>query len=567
MAVVASLDQPARLLAEQRRELLALEMEPIFKRLQQDFALHQFQFHLPPATSFLRAHQVDRYGDDLSSFRQTVVDANRNQRVVQGLERGVAGLGIRGISPVQVDNRHIGTVEFGMSFGQPFFDQFKAKYGAEIALYLPEKGSFTPFGRTLDTTLLESEQLQAALEQPLLLQREHAGQQLALYARPIMDYNGKAVGVLELAIDRTPSAAAMNWMRNKTLGIGLVALVFGLSLAWLVGRSFLLPLREASTAMAEIASGDGDLTRRLPEDGQDEISELAGSFNQFAEKVRLLVAQVAEATTQLAAAAEETAAVSEQSSQGVIHQQEEVQQVATAMNQLAMTARQIAEHADQAAGAASNADQEAAQGRQVVMESMDAIDGLARTVQEAVEVIQQLDREAESIGDVTEVIRAVAEQTNLLALNAAIEAARAGEQGRGFAVVADEVRTLASRTQSSTQQIGEVVERLQTAAKQAAAVMAAGGANVEHTVGQAALAAEALQGITRAVATINDMNTHIASAAEEQSATTEAMNRNLTGIQGNVEQSAAASEQTSAASGELARLAAALQGIVGQFRV
>src|SRR5690625_3085878 len=201
------------------------------------------------------------------------------------------------------------------------------------------------------------------------------------------------------------------------------------------------------------------------------------------------------------------------------------------------------------------------------MESMDAIDGLARTVQEAVEVIQQLDREAESIGDVTEVIRAVAEQTNLLALNAAIEAARAGEQGRGFAVVADEVRTLASRTQSSTQQIGEVVERLQTAAKQAAAVMAAGGANVEHTVGQAALAAEALQGITRAVATINDMNTHIASAAEEQSATTEAMNRNLTGIQGNVEQSAAASEQTSAASGELARLAAALQGIVGQFRV
>jgi methyl-accepting chemotaxis protein len=280
-----------------------------------------------------------------------------------------------------------------------------------------------------------------------------------------------------------------------------------------------------------------------------------------------VIAYLLNATAQMAAAAEELARTSEDSRVHVARQQSETALVATAINEMAATAHEVAKSAADTAQASHRADGESREGKAVVGRTVRAIDALASEVENAAGVIQRLEVDTESIGRVVEVIRGIAEQTNLLALNAAIEAARAGEQGRGFAVVADEVRTLASRTQQSTREIQEMIERLQTGAKDAVAVMEKGRGQARASVEQAGTAGASLESITQAVATINDMTAQIASAAEEQTQVTEEINRNVTQIAQAVEATAQGAEQTAAAGEELARIAAELQASVGRFRI
>jgi len=248
-------------------------------------------------------------------------------------------------------------------------------------------------------------------------------------------------------------------------------------------------------------------------------------------------------------------------------QRGEIDQVATAMNEMSATVQEVARNAEQAAHAAQNADQCAKSGALVATEAMGGIDALVSEVERSAGAIHELEAESENIGMVLDVIKGIAEQTNLLALNAAIEAARAGEQGRGFAVVADEVRTLASRTQKSTQEIHHMIERLQAGASNAVRVMEAARGKGKLGVEQVERAAESLAEIAGAVATINDMNTQIASAAEEQSAVAEEINRNVVNISHGSVQSARGTEQAALASGELARLATDLHQLVAQFKV
>ncbi len=229
--------------------------------------------------------------------------------------------------------------------------------------------------------------------------------------------------------------------------------------------------------------------------------------------------------------------------------------------------QEVARNASSASQAAQEADGEAGNGKQVVSASIDAINALAGEVEKAAEVIDKLETDSENISKVLDVIKGIAEQTNLLALNAAIEAARAGEQGRGFAVVADEVRTLASRTQQSTEEIHEIIERLQADAESAVQVMNTGRGQAQSSVEQAAHAGESLERIAKAVTTISDMNAQIASAAEEQTAVAEEINRNIVGITQAGQESAQGAQQTATSSEELAKLAARLQGLVSQFRV
>ncbi len=312
---------------------------------------------------------------------------------------------------------------------------------------------------------------------------------------------------------------------------------------------------------------DGDLNAHADYQAKDEVGQIAAAVNLMAKSFHKTVTEVKDAITRLAAAAEETSVVTAQTTAGISQQQSETSQVATAMNQMNATVQEVARNAVEAATAAQEADATFDQGKKVIDQVIGAIGDLASEVDSAAGVIQQLEVESKNIGSVLDVIKGIAEQTNLLALNAAIEAARAGEQGRGFAVVADEVRTLAGRTQASTREIEEMISRLQAGSSNAVQVMKQGRDKAQFGVEQAASAGEALQSINAAVERITSMNTQIAGAAEEQSTVTDEINRSIVSISQVAEQSAAGARQTAEASDDLAKLAEHLKELVERFKV
>jgi len=349
------------------------------------------------------------------------------------------------------------------------------------------------------------------------------------------------------------------------LGImGAAAVVLGLCAALLITRLIVVPLRQTVTFAQRIAAGD--LSQNIPQDRRDEVGQLLAAMQDMTLSLRTLVGRIGGGVGQIAAAAEQLSAITAQTSAGVQTQKLETEQTATAMHQMAATVQEVAQNAEQASLAARDADLEAQQGNRVVQQAVDQIDSLASEVEQSAKAIADLNQESARIGSVLEVIRNVAEQTNLLALNAAIEAARAGEQGRGFAVVADEVRALAKRAQDSTEEIESLIAGLQRMAKGAVQQMDSSRDLTRRTVELAGEAGDALGRITQAVSTIEQMNQQIAAAAEEQSAVAEAINESVTRVRDIGEQSATATEQTAASSAELARLGVELQELVRQFR-
>ena len=571
--IIASNKEMTLAMAEGRRDDLAAATVPLFKKLKKDYSVRQFQFHLPPATSFLRAHKAKKFGDDLSSFRKTILKTNESKKPVTGLEKGVAGLGIRGINPIFHEGSHIGSIEFGMSFGQAFFEKFKKTYGIDIALHIKREKGFKAFGATLKsetnekTTLLNKDVLNQVMQgKSVIVQSEYLNVPYAIYGKNISDFSGNPIGVMEIALDRSHYVSAISSARNISLLVGLFALIGGLFIAIIISRSIVTPIKIAVDAMNDIAEGEGDLTKRLNEKGKDEVALLGAAFNNFAEKVRSMVTQVSGSTSQLAAATEEMSMITDETNQGVQKQQSETEMVATAMNEMTATVQEVARHATEASNAAQNADLEAQGGKNVVQQTVSSINTLASEIESATSVIKQLETDSDNIGSVLDVIRGIAEQTNLLALNAAIEAARAGEQGRGFAVVADEVRTLASRTQESTQEIQSMIESLQQGSRNAVKAMEASQDQSKKSVEHATNARGSLDAITDSVTTISNMNIQIANAAKEQSSVSEEINQNVVNISQIVEQTAEGAQQTMTASNELANLANELQSLVGQFK-
>ena len=436
----------------------------------------------------------------------------------------------------------------------------------------------------IDNALKEIDSLPARLPGEHIANLQQASQSLQSYRAAVASFRDAQVAntqVLErmhvlgtTLIDLSKQLSGMQTAKrdsdsqhakNLLFGCTVLALLLGAIAAWSITRQIVIPLRQTLETVERVAAGD--LTHNYDTPRRDEMGQLQRAVQRMTVGLRELISGITDGVTQIASAAEELSAVTEQTSAGVNSQKVETDQVATAMHEMAATVQEVARNAEEASEAAVAADQQAREGDKVVGEAIAQIERLAIEVGHSTEAMGHLKRESDKIGSVLDVIKSVAQQTNLLALNAAIEAARAGEAGRGFAVVADEVRSLAQRTQQSTEEIEELIAGLQSGTLQVANSMDSSRSLTDSSVELTRRAGESLGNITRTVSTIQGMNQQIAAAAEQQSAVAEEINRSVLNVRDVSEQTSAASEETAASSIELARLGTHLQGLVGRFKV
>jgi methyl-accepting chemotaxis protein len=363
------------------------------------------------------------------------------------------------------------------------------------------------------------------------------------------------------------AAALKSFTIVTAIEVLAVLLVVSVIILFMFRGAVIKPTKETIHLIKQLAQGNGDLTIHLPIQNTDEISDLRQSVNEFIQQLRSMIAAIIQDVETLSAEGNDLRQHGIDLSATADSQQIETSQAATAMNEMVATVQQVACNTTDAADAATTADVQAKEGTVVVNQTTHSINQLASQVEFTAEALQTLAKDTVSIGSVLDVIKGIAEQTNLLALNAAIEAARAGEQGRGFAVVADEVRTLASRTQQSTQEIQDMIERLQDGAKNAVSAMESGREQAKHGVEQVIRMGQALETISKTVARIHDMNTQIATASEQQAVVAEEVNRNIDRIKQSSDETADSAKHTGQSSENLTNVASRLERLVGQFTI
>ncbi|QGX41172.1 methyl-accepting chemotaxis protein [Permianibacter aggregans] len=383
--------------------------------------------------------------------------------------------------------------------------------------------------------------------------------------KALSDFRDSQLNHFKSGINDANAAAERAVLIGVLVGVATVVLMFAIALAMasLMRRN----LEHVITSLKDIAKGEGDLRRRIPKESQDEIGELVDWFNTFIEKLQHIIGDVVATALPLAELAQKLSRVTTETKAQVEEQQHGAVAVQTAVNEMNNSVESVAHSAAEAATSAQEADEQAKAGSKIVRETVSQIENLAVDVRQAAEVIRQLDADSASVGMVLDVIKGIAEQTNLLALNAAIEAARAGEQGRGFAVVADEVRTLASRTQQSTAEIQSMIERLQSAARSAVDVMSKGTRQAEISVNNSASAGKSLESITETVTNISQMNMRIASATEQQQRVARTIVNSVTAINEHSQKTSASAGRMTEVSNELAGLASKLEAVARQFSI
>lgn len=641
-----------------RKKLRAILLEDYQSHLKKQYGIVQFQFHLPDATSFFRLHKPEKFGDNLSKFRNTVVQVASSKEPVTGLEVGKAGLGVRVVYPVFDNAKYIGSVEFGgdlKSILDAISTSFKISYAIGVKEEFFEQSGHKISQNDIVTAGLDyyetSNNLIAKLIKNDFSLESRIIQNLdsyySIYSIPLKDYSGNMIGYITILSDVTDLFLKMNYYVNEILYtiIGFVA-IFMVLLILFFRKSILLPISKSVSLTNEIAKGnfdveynskskneigilftnlnemrmklkslfeesqkrtqeakiatekaeeakriseenqkylsentrtllsamekfsEGDLSVRVnPPNEEDEIGKLFLGFNLAVVKIRELVRQLTEAIDATASASTQISSSAEEMAAGAQEQSNQTAEIATAMEEMTSTIMETNKNTNQTAEAVRKASVLAEDGSKTVEETIREMDSIAEVVAIAAEKVRTLGSESEKIGEIINVINDIADQTNLLALNAAIEAARAGEQGRGFAVVADEVRKLAERTTNATKEIESMITRIQSGTQETVTSIEDGVEKVNSGKEVAATAGKALIEIVDSSKNSIDLISQVAAASEQQSATAEQISRNVEGINMVAQESAAGIEQIAKASEDLNRLTENLQNLVEQFKI
>ena len=383
----------------------------------------------------------------------------------------------------------------------------------------------------------------------------------------LIESDGNKLGTIYIRQDLEEAEESSRALKTAAAIITLIAVVFSIFLALLIQRAIVSPINQVVNALRDIAEGDGDLTQRLQVNSKDELGELARWFNTFIGKIHTITQGFSDTSYKLTDSSQELSLVVGETDKSIIKQQMDIDQVASAITEMSSAVQEVGRNVTEAAKDAEEADRQAIEGLEIVNQTMSSIEELAGEIERASEVITRLQDDSNNIGAVLEVIGGIAEQTNLLALNAAIEAARAGEQGRGFAVVADEVRSLASRTQTSTMEIQAMIEKLQAGAKEAVQVMENGRQKASGSVEHAAKAGESLTSITSAVSAIKEMSRQIATASHEQASVTDELNERIISISHVANKTLEDSHLISTGITDLSSLAVELRGTISEFKL
>ena len=489
-ALVGSIPEAQKMFAEKDRAGLIAMFAPSFDELKQKYAVRQFQFHTPPAQSFARIHKHEKFGDDLSSFRKTVVKTNATKKPTFGLEVGVAGLGVRGMVPMFYDSKHLGSIEFGMSFGQAFFDHFKKDYGVDAALYLKRGDEFEQFA----TTFGEADPFdRASLEQALSGEAQFSEFKTsnstdAIYAEGVSDFSGDPIGVIVVGRSTEAHVAALAHARNLSLLISGLALIAALVVSLVLGLSIGNPIKAITSAISKMA--EGNIDHDIPEyKGSAEVNEIAKALVVF--KNNILNTRKMEENARRDHAKMQmgsdlirinnmatTLSTVNSTAINLYHlnnHSAEVssngQSIAAAAAELVSSVDEISRNSASAAENAREADEMVRQATDAANETQLSIDEISQAMSTSIESLADLSSASDQIGQILSVIEDIAGQTNLLALNATIEAARAGEAGRGFAVVAAEVKELSNQTSKTTVDIARRIELLRSGMNQISETM------------------------------------------------------------------------------------------------
>ncbi|HFD87261.1 MAG TPA: hypothetical protein ENJ35_06270, partial [Gammaproteobacteria bacterium] len=525
--------------ARQDRDALNRLTKKIYTDLQRDYGVRQFQFHTTDAHSFFRAHKPGKFDDDLSSFRHTVVDANIGKKSVQGIESGVAGLGLRGVVPVSYQGRHVGTVEIGLALDQKFFEELRNRYQVDLTIYLKKGQGFIPTLSTIEREATDKEVLNEIMKGETFINITQGGDtHLGFFVSPLKDYSGNIIGGLEIIKDHSAQAAVESAVIRDVLVLTVLIMLVGGVLAWFIARSISRPLGSEPFELAGIACRvakgnlDVEFSGKNPKGVYAALKNMVMQLKELVTRVKDTAANVDKESAALAQMSSLLSKRTDEQSRLLVATAESIEI-------LTRTVHANAENARAATKLANNVNQKAHHGEEVVGEVIGAMNEISESSKQANEIIS--------------VIEEIAFQTNLLALNASVEAARAGESGRGFAVVANEVRNLAQRSATSASEIKLLLED--------SAQKVTSGASLVNRAG------EVLEDIFASMGELVHVVDEIADETREQSTGIGQINGSITDLRGCTLHNAELVRGASQSSKILGDHASQLSELMAQFRV